>query len=396
MTQVPKRKLNNVTQRADGRWVARKIFGYKPNGKPNRKSFYAGTAFEASQKLSDYERQVENGLNADAETLNFSKWLTLWIYEYKLKSLRPHTYDTYETLIKFRIIPALGKYKLLKLRPEHLQAFINNLKKENGEALSVSTIKKIKCVISGALKQAVKNGLITRNPADALSLPKRNKNKKVGAFTPTEQTIFLKQIYSHRIYALFVLAIGTDMRIGELLALRWSDINFKQNEINVSVSVSRSKDREATTGNVLKSSIKVAEPKTKAGSRVIPMTFEVRQALVKHREAQTAERFHAQNAWTDNGLVFCTALGGYLEYRNVTRLYERQRELSGISDLTFHCLRHTFATNAISAGLDYYYLYRIMGHTTISVTLDVYAEYMPDKSRSEMEKMEGVLSLKFA
>ena len=107
--------------------------------------------------------------------------------------MTPGTYDNYEDVIKSRIAPALGRYQLLKLRPEHLQAFINGLKKENGEPLAVKTVTKIKAVMSSALSQAVKNGLITRNPADALSLPK-GKKKKVGAFTPTEQAALLEQV----------------------------------------------------------------------------------------------------------------------------------------------------------------------------------------------------------
>jgi len=101
-------------------------------------------------------------------------------------------------------------------------------------------------------------------------------------------------------------------------------------------------------------------------------------------------------AWVNNDLVFCNALGGFLDYYYVVRHYSEQRDLTDIPKLSFHCLRYTFATNAISSGVDYYYLSRIMGHTDISITLNVYAEFMPDKSRSEMEKMEGVLSLKFA
>ena len=104
---MPKRKLNNVTQRKDGRWVARKVFGYKPDGKPNRKTFYGSTAAEAAQKLTDYERQVENGLNVDAKNLTFQQWLDIWLKEYKFQILTPGTYDNYEDVIKSRIAPAL-------------------------------------------------------------------------------------------------------------------------------------------------------------------------------------------------------------------------------------------------------------------------------------------------
>ena len=117
---------------------------------------------------------------------------------------------------------------------------------------------------------------------------------------------------------------------------------------------------------------------------------------MKHREQQAAEQLLAGSAWVKNDLVFCTQLGGYLEYRSVTRLYEANRKRAGIPELSFHCLRHSFATSSIGAGMDYYYLSRILGHNNISITLDVYADYMPDKARSEMEKMEGILDLKFA
>ena len=393
---MPRRKLNNVTQRKDGRFVARKIFGYKDDGSPNRKAFYGNTAAEASQKLADYERQVENGLNVDASSLTFGQWLNLWLMEYKFNSISPTTYDGYEHFIKKNIVPALGRHRLLKLRAEHLQAFINGLKKKSGEPMAAQSVRKIRNILQGALEQAVKNGLITRNPVDALTLPKDRDKKKVGAFTPQEQAALLEQVRDNRLYALFVLALGTGMRIGEIFALRWSAVDFIQQEITVSASVSRSKDRDASTGVIEGSSIKVNSPKTKAGIRSIPITRQVLQALVEHRDAQKIERFEAGSAWRDNGLVFCNTLGGYLEYRGVTRLFEKMRGQAGISRHSFHSLRHSFATNAITASMDYYYLSRIMGHTSISITLDTYTEYMPDKSRSEMEKMEGVLKLKAA
>jgi integrase len=390
--KMPKRKLNNVSQRKDGLWEARQTYGYKPDGKPLRKSFYGKTAGEALKKLDEYSRQVENGLNVDTNNMTVEKWLCAWLREYKLHNLRPTTYDTYEYFIKKSINPVLGKHPLLKLRPDHLQSFINSLRKEGGEAPSVSTVKQIKVIISSALQQAVKNGLITRNPADALSLPKSSHTRKVGAFTKAEQTALLEALKGHRLHALFIVALGTGMRIGEILAASWSSVDFEASEINVSASVSRTKDRSAT-GEIIGSSRKVDATKTKAGKRTIPLTKEVKAGLLKHREEQAIERSKAYSAWVDNDLIFCTQLGGHLEYRNVTRLYEKQRKKANVPALNFHCLRHSFATNAISAGMDYYYLSRIMGHNSISITLDTYTEFMPDKSREEMHNMEGALSI---
>ncbi|MCL1884146.1 MAG: site-specific integrase [Defluviitaleaceae bacterium] len=391
---MPKRKLSNVSQRKDGIFEARQTFGYKSDGKPIRKSFYGKTANEALKKLEDYAKQVDNGLSLDSRSLTFGQWLDIWLREYKLQNLRPTTYDTYENLIKVRIIPELGKHPLLKLRPDQLQTFINNLRKEDGSPLSTSTVRQIKVIISSALQQAVKNGHITRNPADALSLPKLSK-KTVRAFTREEQSALLEAVRHHRLNALFVLALGTGARIGEILSATWKNVDFEMSEINITTSISRTKDRNST-GEAIGSSRKVDETKTRAGKRAIPLTKEVRAALIRHKQEQEIEREKACSAWVDNDLIFCTQLGGHLEYRNTVRLYENFRNSAELPALSFHSLRHSFATSAISAGVDYYYLSRIMGHNSISITLDTYTDFMPDKSRSEMVKMEGILLLETA
>jgi len=194
---------------------------------------------------------------------------------------------------------------------------------------------------------------------------------------------------------LFVVALGAGLRIGEILALRWADVDLTKNEIIVSASVSRSKDRESS-GIATKSSIKTGSPKTKNSYRSIPLTYEVKQAMLRHREEQATERLRAGSAWVRNDLVFCNTLGGFLECRNVARLFAEYRNAAEVSKLPFHSLRHSFATNSIAAGVDYYYLSRILGHSSISLTLDTYTDYLPDKASHEMSKMEGALSLKFA
>lgn len=400
---MPKRKLNHVTQRADGRWMARKTFGYTPDGKPNRKTFYGDTSAEAAEKMKEYEKQLEDGLNVDAANINFGSWLDVWLHEYKLHNVGEQTYDSYEGYIQSRIKPALGRHRLRELRPEHIQSFINSLKSvqlknsKDKSGLSSASITKIKNIISGALSQAVKNGLITRNFADAITVPKDAKKKKrVNAFNQDEQAALLNELREHRMYyALIVMALGTGLRIGELLALRWECVDTELQEIKVMEAVKRTKDRNADGSlaekNGAKSSLKVGDVKTDSGYRTVPLTGEVLQVLREHKTGQAGEHLLAGAAWKDNDLVFCTGLGGYLEPRNARRIFEKSRDAIGIPKYSFHSLRHSFATNAISAGMDYYYLSRIMGHATISVTLDTYADFMPDKSRSEMKKMEGIL-----
>ena len=391
---MPRKRPSNVSRRADGRWVARKVFTSEESGTVHRKAFYGNSAAEASAKLSEFERQLEDGLCADSVSLSYEQWLSVWLLEYKRNSVKPTTYDSYEYLINSRIIPALGRYKINDLRVNILQGFINSLRKENGVTMAMQSVKKIKTILNVSLKQALKNGLIARNPVAALSLPSNGSAKKVGSFTMREQSMLLTRLADNRLYSLFVVALGTGMRIGELCALQWKDIDFTQNIITVTASVTRSKDRCAVTGQVLGSSIKTSTTKTRAGKRAIPMTSQVAQALKEHsRKSDLVFDDDACAEQNAEKLVFANTKGNYLEYKTVTRLFVKVRDMLGISKHSFHSLRHSFATNAISVGVDYFYLSRIMGHTSISITLDIYADYMPDKSRAEMEKMDAILPL---
>jgi Site-specific recombinase XerD len=386
---MPSRKQSNVTLRKDGLYQASKVFGYKDNGKPNRKTFYGKTQREALEKLNAYAREVERGRDIDMSSYTVKAWVELWLTTYKLGKLKPHTYDTYELLVNNYIIPRLGNVQIDKLKPTAVQGFVNGL----SDALSPSTVKQTAGILKRALEQAYKNRLIVYNPAAGMILPKAEKVRKVGAFTIDEQRALLHACAEHRLYALFVFALGSGCRVGEILALRWDNVNLDDGTVRICESVSEAENRNAKE-NAPKTKRIISDTKTAAGNRTIPLISDVFDILKQHRERQQAEKQKADKLWVDNDLVFCTATGGYLMYRNIRRLYDGFRDKAEIKNkLSFHCLRHTFATNAIGATMDYYYLSRIMGHSKISVTLDMYADFMPDKAREEIQKMECVLPL---
>jgi integrase len=162
-------------------------------------------------------------------------------------------------------------------------------------------------------------------------------------------------------------------------------VDFNQNELTVSASAYRSKDRN---GGEVTSSIKVDAPKTKAGRRTIPMTDAVRRALSLHKINQAAERAKAGGAWENNELVFCTALGKYLEYRNVTRLYEARRERADLPKLTFHCLRHTCATRLHAAGADAKTIQTLMGHTDYALTANLYTHVRYEELQKAVDLLD--------
>jgi len=386
---MPRFKKSNVYfDKEKNLYHARVTVGYNTNGKPNRKSFYGKTEAEALKKLSEYKQQINSGLNVDAGKMTFGEWLAIWMRDYKRHDLKEHTYDEYEKFINKRIVPALGRHQLLKLRPEHLQKFFVDLRKDDGTNPSTSMLKHIKSIISGALNQAMKNGLITRNYIDAVSLPKKTTIKeKDEAYTADEQRALLGALSTHRLYALFVFALETGARIGEILSLKWSNVDFANKIVHITNTASRTKNRNQS-GDVISSSIKESSTKTEAGNRTIPLTQKAVDALRTHQNKQVVEKSKAFNAWEDKDLVFCTELGKHTEYSNVRRLYTAVCKRAGIKHLGLHGLRKTFSTNAISAGMNPYYLSRIMGHNSISMTLDVYTDFMPDTARSEMDKMD--------
>lgn len=360
----------HIRLRPDGSWEARLSV---PNHKP--RSFYGKTQAEAMRKR-DEARMRLSGLAFDADTLTFGEYLGRWLKDSVRGSVRETTFDNYETLVRRHLVPALGSLKLSKLRAAHLQG-LYRAKLEEG--LTPGRVRLIHAVASRALNQAVKWQLLPSNPAKATD-PPRPKDKEIHPLSREVVGRVLEEVSRDRLGALFVLAVFTGLRAGELLGLKWEDLNLEEGEARI--------ERQAVKP---KSGLRFGPLKRDAGRRTIELPAVVVQALRHHRKQQLAEKLKApSSAWRDLGLVFCRDDGSMLDPQEQTRRFLRPLlERCGIDakDATFHGLRHTFATLMFLNDEHPKVVQQALGHARISETLDRYSHYIPAKQKQAAARL---------
>ncbi|MBC8062365.1 MAG: site-specific integrase [Clostridiaceae bacterium] len=319
----------------------------------------------------------------ETNKVTLSSWLDTWLFEYKKNSIRPSTFESYEYLVRVHLKPEIGQYPLRELRPEHIQTLYN----KKTEILSARTVKYIHIVLNQALKQALKNNLIARNIADTATLPKQEK-KEMRVLSPEEQDIFLNTLGNDRLRTAFVLALGTGIREGELLALKWENVDFKNGTISIKESVRRVRTFDKNSEN--KTKIIFQEPKTSAGRRTIPVPSAVLSELSDHLIRQEVERTLAEPLYEDNGLVFCTELGRTSETRNFLRKFYSLTKKSGLENVNFHALRHTYATRLLEQNQHPKVLQVLLGHADITLTLNKYCHVIPDIKKAAADSINNL------
>jgi len=374
----------SIYQRPNGTWVAQITTGRDCEGKLKRVSYSGKTRREAQEKATKALSELQNGTFVEPTKTTLSQWLDTWMQEYKKQSLRPTTYEGYKIIIDVHIKSAVGGIQLRQLQPSDLQRFYNS-KLENGRAdgkggLSPRMIRYIHAILHGALKQAIKEGLVIRNVTEAVTLPRQKKKE----FTPLnqEQVIkFLNSIKEDRLYAAFLLDIGSGLRRGELLALRWKDVDLKNGVIKVRQSLARVK------GEWL-----FQEPKSEKSKRSVPMPDDIIVELKSHKARQNKEKLLAGDAYKkDYDLVFATPDGRPLETRSFLRHFEKLLEEAGLPKVRFHDIRHTYATLLLEAGEHPKVVQELLGHSQITMTLDTYSHVMPELKHAAALKISNIL-----
>lgn len=320
--------------------------------------------------------------------------MLIWDKQFTIKTKKgpDSTWNLYSNTARLHIIPAIGNIPLQQLQTSDLQRLYNS-KLENGRVdgsggLSSRMIHLMHQVISGALKQAVKEQLITRNVADAVELPKL-RYKEIRPLTLEEVKRFLEAARSHRLYTAFLVELGTGLRRGELLALRWDDVNLETGVIRVRQTLSRIQKQNGPR----KTELVFQEPKTKQARRSIPLPGDILKELRAHKARQAQEKLALGPAYQDNGLVFCTEDGRPLDPRNFTKRYEAILKKAGLEHVSFHNLRHTFATLLLEAGEHPKIVQELLGHTKISVTLDIYTHVADGLKEKAASKLNDMLNL---
>jgi integrase len=362
----------SIARHPDGRWWARITI---PGGK--RKALYGKTRQEVQRKLTATLRDVQQGLPVVGERQTVADFLEQWLANTARHRLRPRTFYRYQQLVRLHAVPKIGKTPLARLRPQELsELYAARL----AAGSSPRTVQFLHAVLHRALKQALHWNLIARNPADAVTAP-RPTRAEIHPLTQEQTNALLDASEGDEIEALYVLAVMTGMRQGELLGLQWADVDWDAGRVEVRHTLQWG---EGTWT--------LAEPKTGRSRRSIKLPPTVLHALRGHRARQRTQRLALGPAWQDHGFVFCQADGTPLPARNLGRLFAKLLQRAGLPRVRFHDLRHTAGTSLIAEGIPLVMVKDLLGHSTIAITADIYSHVLPphqDQVADRMERLYG-------
>ena len=306
------------------------------------------------------------------------------------RSVRKTTWDSYDRIIRNHVVPRIGWVPLQDLRAAHLDRLYTdllregNLNKKEGGGLSPKTVRYIHTTLHKALKDAERKQLVLRNVAQAADPPKIRAagSAELTTWSGEEVGTFLKAMEEHRLYAAYLLAASTGMRRGEVLGLRWIDIDFKARRLAVRQTVTAVNYR-----------VEIGTPKTARGRRSIALDSTTVKALQEQLKRQLAERAKVAEGFTDRGLVFCKPDGSPIHPDYMSQTFDRTVARLGLRRIRLHDLRHTHATLGLAAGIAPKIMSDRLGHATVAFTQDVYMHAIP---QLESDAADQIADLIFA
>ncbi|MBX3439833.1 MAG: site-specific integrase [Planctomycetaceae bacterium] len=368
----------SITQRSDGRWMARITTGHKPGGARIVRTVYGKTKRDVQEKLMALQHQKATGTLTDASKMTVAEWLNHWHEHVSRPAVRATTHLSYGGIIAKHLISALGRLKLTALMPAHVQSLYSAME-ANGYSGRMRQLTH--AVLRRALKIAMRQGMVSRNVCDAVEPPRVQKREMV-TLTPEQATAFLKAAAGDEasgqkespLHALFVLALTTGLRQGELFCLHWGDIDLD----NATLSVQR-------TLIEVQGKLSFGPPKSTKSRRTINLPGVAVDALWNHKAKMLTA---GQGA---NPLVFCDSRGGLLRKSNFMRNdFKPLLVTAGVPNVRFHDLRHTSATLMLAEGVPAKLVQERLGHSQISLTLDTYSHVLPEMDRRAAETFDRV------
>jgi integrase len=379
------RRGNNegsVYKRKDGRWVGAATVGGGPGGQ-KKKIVYGKTRQEAAAKLTDVLKAVKDDMPLAPELLTISKFAEQWLGTVR-SSIAPKTYESYESNLRVHVEPRFGNVRLSKLTPGHISALYADMSIKGKRP---RTVRACHAVLHTMLEKAVRLGLVIRNVAKLVDLPKQD-HRDMPMITPEQAKDFLQKVSGHRLEALFVLAITTGARQGELLGLTWDRVDLDAGEMDIRHALQYTAKGDS-------GGFRLGDTKRPSSRRRVALTAIAVGALRRHRVRQAEQALRLGPAWTNEwNLVFTTTVGTPLSRTRVTRLEFRPLlSESGLpTELTFHDLRHIAASLALGEGLPVTLVSEMLGHADAATTLRVYAHAVPGAQRQVAAAMDALLS----
>lgn len=356
-----------IRQRANGRYEGRVKVEYRSY------SVYADTITETKKKMRELKYKLDHGLFVEKEKITLDEWNNTWMEQYKKNRVKNSTYNSYQKYYKGAISKRLGKKNIVDIRGEHIQSLYNDLVKEEW---ALSSIKVVAAVLNGCFQQALKNGLIERNPVKLAELPRQKERKERQAMTKEQQALFMEYAKESYLYNFFAVMLRTGMRSGELKGLKYTDIDKKENVIHV----------QRTLKYIEGQGYLEDTPKTRTSTRDIPLTEDI-LTLLENQKGYWGFKVERLDRY-----LFCNEEGKPLSRERVQAEIDRtiKRIRAAGHDfprITSHVFRHTFATRAIEAGMQPQVLKTILGHSSLAMTMDLYSHVLPDTKAEEMQKI---------
>jgi integrase len=350
----------------------------RPGGRAATQSFLARTRSALSGRLHGTLDPFAASTPAASENVTLGAFLEAWLTEVVRLSVRPRTYASYRYVVRLHLAPGLGHRPLGVLSPADVQAFLN-VKAASG--LSPRTVAYLRGVLRGALGHAERMDLVSRNVA-RLARPPRIPRRPVSPLSVEQARIFLAAIRGDRLEALYLVALGVGLRQGEILGLRWPDVDLEAGTLTVRHALAR-----------IEGELVLVEPKSSTSRRVVPLPTFVREALIAHRVRQAQESLPLRPEPGDvfAELVFTTTLGTPLDGISVTRRFQRILIAAGLPRQRFHDLRHACASLLLAQGVPARVVMETLGHSEISLTLNTYSHVLPSLGREAALRMDALL-----
>ncbi len=380
---MAKRRANgegSIRKRKDGRWEGRYTAGRNPEtGKPIYKNVLGKTQAETKAKL---KQAIQESMEVDtvkAKQYTLGQWMDIWFENYAKIKVRPSSHQTYKGYIENHIKPNIGNIPLSKLSSLQLQKLYKKLlsggrvnrieAKEQPKGLSPKTVRNIHQVISSALNMAKEQRLISSNPAESCALPKLE-HQEMKTIPAEQLTSFLREAKESGVFEMYYIELATGLRRGELLGLKWEDLDLDQGSLRVQRQVSR------INGEVVEAPLK-----TKNSYRTISLGADAVEILREQRKK-----------CGDSPYVFPSPTGGPISPDSVLNMLHRVLKRAGLPEVRFHDLRHTFATLALQNGVDIKTVSGMLGHYSAGFTLDTYAHVTTAAQRQAANTMGQILS----